>query len=209
MSIGYLTLALAMSQFFAPPVDRIDASAVRAEVDVERAAREYRRNVYLNFRTNREEFDRRWKAGEDLYQHWTAIRKPASHGQAVEAWFAQAAAASSWEGGVLPPHPYLPEPSLPTAFSVIEPTPADIDDPAPQPDPLADTTPPGFKEAADEGDLEKDNPFLPPLGIDAPSDSIESGDLPGSIRSLLDFGESVFSTKDQAPAKVIAPIQDR
>jgi hypothetical protein len=183
MNATLFTLALAIAQLPAIPA-RTEAGAVRARTEVERSAREFRRAVYENFRTDREEFDRRWSAGEKLYSRWTELRQPAIHGETIAAWYHEAARATLTGRDALPPLPYLPVPASlrddrrSRTEMIVPPAPVPLSAPA--------------NDAAEE-----DNPFLPVLPDDddappPPPDAESDDELPSQIRSLLDLGGSAF-----------------
>ena len=177
MSATLFTLALAFTQLPALPV-RTDAAAVHARAEVERSAREFRRAVYENFRTDREEFDRRWTAGEVLHRRWSELRQPAIHGEAVAGWYEDAARATLAGQNALPPLPYLPVPA-----SLRDDRRSEIILP-PAPVPLS---------APANDTVEEDNPYLPVLPDEddappPPPDAESEGELPSQIRSLLNLG---------------------
>ncbi len=84
--------------------------------DVECAARQFRIATYDSLRLNRELFNSRQEAGNQLWQNWTDAGQPDEFRSAVIQWFEAAAAAGPEES--LPPLPELP--GLPIAGEVNE-----------------------------------------------------------------------------------------
>lgn len=80
------------------------------DAEVERAARDYRIQVYETFRTQRDEYNARREVGDKLLSDWRAAYQPHEYRADVLAWFRQAKQ-FSLEGEIagLPEPPYLPE----------------------------------------------------------------------------------------------------
>lgn len=201
MNTAVLTLSLLITQL--PPFggNRIDAATAGAKAEIEQVARAYRRSVYLNYRSNREEFDRRWNAGKELWERWSALDQPAAYRTDVLAWFAEAETATRMGGSGLPPFPYLPEATVPTALEGK----ATLPDPPSAPVAPEVTANPELNPATKGPDLnapaDQEHLFLPPPAASAgPASAGAEGELPGKIRSLLNFSETVFSrAKDDQP----------
>lgn len=82
-----------------------------APIDVERAARDYRIQIYETFRLDRPEYDLRREAGDRLLEDFRAAGSPADKRQDVLDWFVDAAVLSRPdETETLPELPSLPAP---------------------------------------------------------------------------------------------------
>jgi hypothetical protein len=90
---------------FSPAVPASATSA--ADEAVERAARDYRIQVYDTFHRNRPEYDSRSEAGNRVLSGYRRSGRHPEHGEIVKDWFAEARGASS--PGEVRPLPQLPD----------------------------------------------------------------------------------------------------
>jgi hypothetical protein len=191
MHLTLLTVTLVLAQIDAPPAPPFGAAAtVRANRDIAQAAREFRRTVYETYRTDREAFDLRWSAGDELWRRWVALEQPAAHREAVFTWFVESRRlAATGDRGELPFLPELPEPTLPatiesyaapaTEFETVRPT-----DDAPS------LTPPAEEEAIPEA--------APTAGdSSAPAGADAEQPMSKQLRAVV---ESLLSGSSQQPA---------
>lgn len=200
MHLTLLTLSVVVAQIQPIQTASGNPAVERGIREAAQAARQFRRSVYENYRTDRPEFDRRWKAGEELWRHWIAIEQPAAHREAVIGWFHEAARlAVAGDRGPLPDLPTLPEPSLPTLLRnghaplPAAETPA-IELPLESPD-----VPPSVN--ASEGKNDAPTGAAPSASETAPSADKRNAPAtgPSQIHSLLKFTESLIKPQSGKP----------
>ena len=94
----------------------LDAKQTAAVREIERAARDFRIQVYETYRTNRAEYNARRFLADELLEAWIAAGRPAAYHADVLHWYADAAELATNVAAPLPPLPELPDP-LPEAFA--------------------------------------------------------------------------------------------
>jgi hypothetical protein len=100
-------------------IDAEQASAVR---EIERAARDFRIQVYESFRLERDQYDAFRTAGDELLEGWTKAGRPIAYREDVLRWFREATELSLAGGSAsLPGLPELPNP-LPEAVVADDPS---------------------------------------------------------------------------------------
>jgi len=107
-----------------------DADGAPSPAAVEAAARDYRIEIYAAFRTQRDEYNRRRAAGDELLQAWIGAGQPIADAPAIRMWFDEARRRSA-SGQPLPPKPKL---NAGNPFAVPpQPQPPSKPPPSPQP----------------------------------------------------------------------------
>ncbi len=160
------------------PTSLATSAVEQQHLEVHQNARDYRLQIYRSFRMNRQEFDRRRLAGNNVLRAWgTAGRRP-KDGDAVIRWF-DVAMRASVSGST------QPVPVLPTIFG------PSIGQPVPETSDVISgfDFSAGFEDAATTGEAGA------VIGIDPPTDAPNVNDLSPieSLRRAIIKATSNFS----------------
>lgn len=162
-SLLYAALFIVLMSAVAPASDDVQPDPIQD------AAREYRIWTYDNFRLDRDQYDRRRQAADELLQRWTEAGSRASQGEVVVSWFA--AAKSDSRTLDLPALPELTESKAKVAEAKNSGQVKQVAEPVPQ-YPVVDLSQ-SSKTATGEKEVEQGRPALVQPG--------ESRDVPKKI----------------------------
>ena len=171
---------LILSAVFAAPPSASGNREPTLDVAVEKAAREFRIQVYESFRETRDEHDARRALGNELLTTWNKARQPARHREAVLRWFEEAKR-SSQLGQKFDPYAELDD--LKT-LTISEELPADA----------------GEVKPADDQDVKLPPPFV----LDLPT---TSGEASATVESIFARVMALFSGTSKSDAAEPVPTK--
>lgn len=199
--LGVLLLSIAQA-----PAENVagEETAILTTVTVEQAARNYRIEIYNRLRTNRAEYDRLRKAGDELEALWQSRGEPQAQRADVIGWFELARPSV----GTLAGMPLPPLPDVPQTIPVSTPRETNVTE-TQEPkrrvrfsDIFDDVKVKAIKlgeEDGDAGQAEDDDPFI---GLDP----TEEATLPKLDRQPVETEEASSSPfVSQEPAKFLDP----